>query len=250
MRVLFIIISLAFAFTSCKTDHKQSEQSNNSTSVSYKDALDKINNNQNKSSIHQVRVLEVINSGSYTYVRLKDGNKEIWAAISAQIIEAGKTYYYKDAFEMKDFQSKSLNRVFESIWFINNFYSSNPMNNPSTNTQNSTSNSGAKTPEIETPEGAYNLAYIFEHKGELKNQEIIVRGQIMKINLNIMKTNWVHIQDGTSYHGNFDLTITTHDAINFAIDDVISFKGKLILNKDFGAGYQYDYLLEDAIIVQ
>jgi len=250
MRVLFIILTLAITFTSCETDSKQAEKNDNNTNVSYKDALNKINNNQSNSIIHQVKALEVINSGTYTYVRLKEGNKEIWAAISAQMIEAGNTYYYKDAFEMQDFQSKSLNRVFESIWFINDFYSSNPMNTPKTNSQNSTNNSGTKMLEIETPDNGYNLAYIFEHKGELKHQEIIVKGRVVKINLNIMKTNWVHIQDGTSYHGNFDLTITTHEAINFAIDDIISFKGKLILNKDFGAGYQYDYLLEDAIIIQ
>jgi len=59
-----------------------------------------------------------------------------------------------------------------------------------------------------------------------------------------MNKNWVHIQDGSSYDGLFDLTITTLDRAN--VGEVAVFEGVITLNKDFGAGYKYDVIMEDA----
>ena len=35
---------------------------------------------------------------------------------------------------------------------------------------------------------------------------------------------------------------------NFKVGDIVTFEGKLVLNKDFGYGYKYDYLVEKATI--
>lgn len=42
----------------------------------------------------------------------------------------------------------------------------------------------------------------------------------------------------------FDLTITTNEKVN--VGDVITFEGKISLNKDFGAGYSYKVIMEEA----
>jgi hypothetical protein len=59
-----------------------------------------------------------------------------------------------------------------------------------------------------------------------------------------MKKNWAHIQDGTDFEGNYDLTITTADEIQ--VGDVVLFEGKISLKKDFGSGYFYEVIMEDA----
>ena len=59
-----------------------------------------------------------------------------------------------------------------------------------------------------------------------------------------MKKNWVHIQDGTKDAGKFDLTVTTQDSVK--VGDVVIFEGVAAFNKDVGAGYFYEILLEDA----
>ena len=59
-----------------------------------------------------------------------------------------------------------------------------------------------------------------------------------------MDRNWVHIQDGTEYSGEFDLTVTTTD--NLEAGNQVTFSGKIALNKDFGAGYFYKIIMEDA----
>ncbi|MCK9207096.1 MAG: hypothetical protein M0P66_08300, partial [Salinivirgaceae bacterium] len=59
--------------------------------------------------------------------------------------------------------------------------------------------------------------------------------------------NWFHIQDGTENNGQFDLTITSV-AEDVEIGDQLVFQGTITLDKDFGAGYAYDVILEDAIL--
>ena len=240
MRKLIYFTVILFLFASCGTEPKKETKKDK---VSYKEVLKKMESND----VQVAKAIEAINSGSYTYVLLSENGKEFWAAVSAQPIKIGANYYYKDALEMKNFQSKSLNKVFESILFINEFYAekSDPGNNPHVQ-NNKPGSENIKQTKIEAPAGGYSLADIFKKKTDLKDQEIIVKGQVVKINLNIMKTNWIHIQDGTSYQGVFDLTITTKDEINFHLGDIITFKGTLHLNKDFGAGYRYDYIIENA----
>lgn len=64
----------------------------------------------------------------------------------------------------------------------------------------------------------------------------------------IMNKNWIHLQDGTSYNGFNDITITSLEKIK--VDDIVSLKGTVVLNKDLGSGYKYDILIEDAVLVK
>ena len=64
----------------------------------------------------------------------------------------------------------------------------------------------------------------------------------------IMNKNWIHMQDGTSYNGFNDITITSLEKIK--VDDIVSLKGTVVLNKDLGSGYKYDILIEDAVLVK
>ena len=75
-----------------------------------------------------------------------------------------------------------------------------------------------------------------------------MKGQVVKINDQVMDRNWVHIQDGTSEAGNFDLTVTTQDSVK--MDEVITFEGTIHLKKDFGYGYFYELIMEDAKVVK
>ena len=71
-------------------------------------------------------------------------------------------------------------------------------------------------------------------------------GQVVKLNEGIMEKNWVHIQDGTSDSNNYDLPITTKEKV--AMGDTVTFTGNISLKKDFGAGYVFDVIMEDAIL--
>lgn len=241
MKNFIIIIALSLGLMACNNAEK-TNTTNTQSDASYEDALAKIN-----STMHEAKVLEATTSGSYTYVKLEENGKAFMAAVSAREVKIGETYFYKDAMEMKNFESKSLGKVFSSIFFINDFYATKPEHKKKTiGTDHKNAQDVHTKISVEKAANGYTLAEVFKNKTELKGQVIIVKGQVVKINEEIMKTNWVHIQDGTEFNGLFDLTLTTSDVIDFKVGDVVTFKGKLILNKDFGHGYKYDFLLEDS----
>ena len=59
-----------------------------------------------------------------------------------------------------------------------------------------------------------------------------------------MERNWIHIQDGSEFDGKYDLTITSQES--FEVGQVLTLEGVLAINKDFGYGYSYEILLEEA----
>jgi len=63
-----------------------------------------------------------------------------------------------------------------------------------------------------------------------------------------MGKNWIHIQDGSGDSETNDLTVTCNETV--AIGDIISVEGILTLNKDFGFGYKYDTIIEDALVIK
>ena len=68
----------------------------------------------------------------------------------------------------------------------------------------------------------------------------------MKVNKSIMEKNWIHLQDGTKDGENFDLTITTDEIAE--VGDVVTFEGNITLDKDFGSGYKYAAIVEEASV--
>jgi hypothetical protein len=60
-----------------------------------------------------------------------------------------------------------------------------------------------------------------------------------------MGKNWLHVRDGSGAEGTNDLTVTTAGAMP-NVGDTVVVTGPVVLNKDFGMGYQYDVLIEDA----
>ena len=98
--------------------------------------------------------------------------------------------------------------------------------------------------KVEPAEGGISIAEIFGQPGKYENKTIKIRGKVTKINNGIMGRNWVHLQDGTDSDGKYDLTVTTNDNVNEG--EVVTFQGRVALNKDFGAGYNYDVIIEEA----
>ncbi len=92
------------------------------------------------------------------------------------------------------------------------------------------------------------IAKLLADKQTYAGKVIKVKGQVTKFNSGIMGKNWVHIQDGTEFQDGFDLTVTTN--ITAAMGEVVTFEGKISLDKDFGYGYVYAVMMEDAKSVQ
>ncbi len=100
------------------------------------------------------------------------------------------------------------------------------------------------TVSIEPCDGCITISKLFESKQSFSGKSIKVKGQVTKFNPQIMGKNWVHLQDGTESEGLYDLTVTTDKEVS--VGDVITFEGKIALDKDFGYGYFYSVLMEEA----
>ena len=104
-----------------------------------------------------------------------------------------------------------------------------------------------QTISVEPLDGGKTIAQIFSEKESLKNKTVKVRGKVVKFNSGIMNRNWIHIQDGTDNEGEYDLLITSDESAK--VGDIIIAEGQLSTDKDFGAGYFYPVLVEDAKII-
>lgn len=194
-------------------------------------------------------VLETLDAGTYTYLLLESDGKEFWGAVTARTVEIGKTYYYTESVWMKDFESKQLQRTFDAVLFIDHFgeqplHAGNP--NMQTSTQDHTSTSREENLTITHSGEEISLEELFGNKEKYKGKQVTVKGEVVKINTGIMDRNWIHIQDGTSYEDQYDLTVTTTADVGFDLNDIVAFKGTITIDKDFGAGYFYGVIMENA----
>ena len=83
-------------------------------------------------------------------------------------------------------------------------------------------------------------------KDELAGQRINLKGTIVKVNNGIMGKNFLHLRDGTGGEDTNDLTITSQETAK--VDDVVEINGLVTVNRDFGFGYNYPLLIEEAKI--
>ena len=237
MKLTLTVISilLVLASLSCR-DNKQEQQAQQQQTQQGAATID----------IHTVVVQEVIQATAYTYLKVKEADREFWMAINKREIEVGATISFAGALEMNNFQSKDLQRTFEKIYFVSRI-----VGDESTATQQSMSMPHQMKPDlekkevsVEPAEGGITIGELFINRDSYADKTVLIKGQVTKVNRAIMDKNWVHIQDGTGDSDNFDLTVTTEEEVN--VGDVVTFEGKIALNKDFGAGYSYEVIMEQA----
>ena len=203
---------------------------------------------------HKVKAEEVIQGSQYTYVRVSAENNEYWIAINKANIKEKETYYWSVGSEMNEFTSKELKRTFRSIFFVQDFTDKPITAIPGQQQIPATSMAGKQGapeyPGIVVPRaaGGKTIAEMFAQKSSLSGKSLKVCGKVVKFSGGIMNRNWVHIQDGTKDNGKYDLAVTTQDSVK--VGDVVIFEGVLSVNKDIGAGYIYDLLLEDAKLIK
>lgn len=199
-----------------------------------------------ESALHEVEAKETFDSERYTYVRVAEGEQEYWIAITKQPVEVGKRYVFQRGLMKKNFFSPEFNRVFETLYLVSDFrplQGANPAEEV-LKTLQSEELLKVDPKQITRPAGSIPLADLLKNKEKYNGKQVVVTGKVVKVNAMIMGRNWIHIQDGT-IEGK-DLTITTME--NVPLGHVVSFEGTIALNKDFGAGYRYDIILEGAVV--
>ena len=183
---------------------------------------------------HEVKVLEVLNTEKYTYLKVSENEEEFWVATSKMPAEVGQTYFYRDGLLKKNFYSQKFNRVFDKVYLVSRIRRAQGLHKSLPGLQ-----AGEVVPAAP---GTVSLATLFANRAAYDGQVIKITGKCVKINPMIMNRNWLHIQDGSGK--DLDLTVTTNEIVT--LGRVVSLEGKIALNKDFGAGYRYEIIMEEA----
>jgi hypothetical protein len=202
------------------------------------------------------KVLQTMNSGGYTYVNIqkKNGDK-IWVAVMETPVKKDAQLSFKGGMEMTNFESKSLKRTFEKIVFSDGIIADSSAKatisdgQKSLGSKGSTANKDAKISVAKaTGPGATTVQEAFANSAKLNKKKVVVKGKVVKVSSQIMGRNWVHIQDGTGSQakGNHNLVCTSKGTAE--IGDVVTVRGTLVKDRDFGAGYKYAVIVEDATI--
>lgn len=211
------------------------------------------------------KIVETMDSGGYTYLRLATAGGEQWAAVPQTKVTVGETVTITNPMVMNQFESTTLHRTFDSILFGSLAAAGAPAAAPA----NPHAAAGAANPHAAGastgtpatspvaldaplaraagPDGR-TVAEVHAQKAALTNKAVAVRGKVTKYNGGIMGRNWLHLQDGSGTAGtsDFDLVVTT--TAEAAVGDVVVVRGALHTDKDFGAGYVFGVIIEDATV--
>jgi hypothetical protein len=223
-----------------------------------------------QSNFHKIVVQEVLQASEYTYLHGKGSSNDVWLAVPSMQAKNGDTYYYEGGIEMKKFESKDLNRTFESVVLLEKLYSqpdssaavatnkpvadatyeqpASPHQDPapatSENYKRKATPPEKKEVNIKPAPGGITIAKLFGDKDAYAGKTVKIKGQVVKYTPAVMNKNWIHIQDGTNLNGKFDLAVTSKQEVK--VGDIVTFEGKVSLNKDLGYGYFFDVIMEDA----
>jgi hypothetical protein len=219
--------------------------------------------------------LEVHDVPGYTYIRVGEaGSEGTWTAVATAGVKVGERVSVRSETVMNNFESKTLKRSFDSIHFGSLATGESagalppghaptagalppghaptagalPPGHPPSAASAGPSAVGAVGKA--TGPNARTIAEVFAEKQALSAKKIRVRGRVVKVTSGILGKNFLHLQDGTGSEQtkDHDLTVTTAEEV--ARDQTVTFEGTLVLDKDLGAGYRYDALLEDAVVVK
>ena len=192
------------------------------------------------------KVVKTMEANSYTYVQIDTGDQKYWVAGPKTSLKKGAMVAFDTQMPFTDFESKSLNKKFEIIYFVNSLVTDQPgqavpPTNPHANI--------AKPAKVEIPKGikkargGKTVAEVFKQKQALSGKAVRVRGKVVKSTPKVMGRNWLHIQDSSS---DKKLVVTTDQEINKG--DMVLANGTIAIDQDLGYGYTYEVILERAQI--
>lgn len=227
------------------------------------------------------KVAEKIDVAQYSYLRVTSADGEFWTAVPKCDKAVGDEVVVLHPMWMENFKSSSLNRTWPKIAFgtladtaapapqaAAPMAAAAPAQAPhgagmfAAEAAGQTVTGAAATmpaghPAIAAPtdvgpvkvakaSGAQGrtIADIWAQRAQLKDKPVAVRGKVVKAVNGVMGKNWLHLRDGTGKGATADLTVASDQTAK--VGDTVVVNGTVHLDRDLGAGYHYDVIVEDA----
>jgi len=214
--------------------------------------------------VRSAEVIEVMESGSYTIMQVRQGDGDSWLAANRLEIVVGDKVEYMGGVPMTDFYVSGLDRTFPEILFLTNI-----RHKPSDAEKAESEAEAARQPAAAMPDDDYHknvgagpavaaplagevrkaeaeltIAEIYAQRENLGDKVISVRGKVLKVSKNILGRTWVTLSDGTGLAPDNVLRVTTVQEVE--LGETVSATGTVTTAIDLGAGYQYKVILEEA----
>lgn len=214
-------------------------------------------------------VLETLDAPGFTYIRMRTGGKETWAAVNRANVRVGSTVTIQGSMIADSFESTALGRKFEHMVFgtlvdadklppkprvrpvvdEDDPHAGLELSSRSRKLIDATKNPLPPLRVDKAPNGR-TVAEVWASRIKFDGKPVVVRGRVVKFIDGVMGKNWLHLQDGSGLAGagNTDLVVTTLQSAR--VGDVVTVTGRVRNDQDFGAGYSYQVLVEDATITR
>lgn len=260
-----LVVIVAFVFLGCNNKPKviplttDDNNPNTASGIFSGSGLSESNvdfNETTSNEFHTVVVNEILPTSKYVYLNVTEGEEKYWLATRSIEAKIGETYYYKGGLLKTNFESKEYNRVFEKVYLIGSLVSANHGNTAKAEVVGDYSNTNQgyaqkedipmHTEKIVQRQGSMKIADLVKNPKKYEGQTIQLDGICTKINAGIMDRNWIHIKDGSQ--DDYDLVVTSD--VFVPEGSAFTIKAVVVLNKDFGAGYKYDLILEQGAIIK
>ena len=223
------------------------------------------------------KVLETFDADVYTYARLATPEGETWVAVDHASVKVGTEIAIERGAVMHDFFSRTLQRSFEWIVFGRLGASCAA---PGMSAAAAESHRAAGVGDVSEAAAAHRaagvmigdaaapaaqpnpatpiakaagpdgrtVAEVVAQANVLDQKPVAVRGRVARYTADVMGKNWLHLRDGTGSpaDGSDDILVTT--AGRAKAGEVVLVRGVVGTNRDFGAGYAYKVLIEDATL--
>jgi GW (Gly-Tryp) dipeptide domain len=190
-------------------------------------------------------VLETMNAGGYTYAQLDRNGTKLWIAGPETKLAVGTKLGKMTGSLMTDFSSPSLKRTFDKIYFVA-AYNGDALPGPPNPHGPKPADPGEPIEKVAAAPGGKTIADVYAQKKALAGTPVVVRGKIVKLNNAILGKNWIRVRDGSGAAGTNELLVTSQ--ATGKLGDIVVVRGKVALDQDFGAGYRYDVLVEEATL--
>lgn len=197
---------------------------------------------------HTVKILEVKDAGSYTYIKVEENGEKFWVAINKAPVKIGQELTIKEQIWMTNFKSKVLDETFDKVLFADYEGNDNKANDVHNIHGKMIMEKQAEVrPDVKFNLGTYtsdskavkvDVSDLYKNKEEYKNKNVEIQGDVIQVSNKVMGNTWVKISNGK------DAVIfrSPNEDEKVKIGDKVKVVGTINTDIDFGYGYKYEVL--------
>ncbi|MBT8223835.1 MAG: hypothetical protein KJN96_11775 [Eudoraea sp.] len=244
-----LIVTLLGLATACKQNPKEQGpfpvEAKSSMAEAHKNII---------MDVHQIKVEEIFPGTKYVYLRVQEGDQSYWMATGPTKVEVGDVYYYNEALVKTNFESKEMQKVFDTLYLVTqlvpeahgkNLKARGKVTPPPKSDETAEAGKGFHSPLGSGIVKKTSISDLLGNPGEFEGKLVEIKGECTKINTGILSRNWIHLKD---LDGN-DKSIVITSQEEVTPGDLVTFRARVAIDKDFGAGYTYEVLLEKGVRV-